>query len=100
MIDMDNTFIGFGGDSSKAYCKRCDHLFVYYWNGCKPETENAMCPKCHKHDNVVSEHNIGISLLVLEHMTDSKLVLHRNVLKNELELLKNIQLKLKIWDGN
>lgn len=63
---MNNTFIGFCVASSKAYCRRCDYLFMYHWNSCDPFSEDYACPKCGCRDKVETMNFIDTKLRILQ----------------------------------
>jgi hypothetical protein len=67
-----DTFIGgVTMASGKAYCEKCNHVFVYHYNGCAGLLKGeGLCPKC-RSENAVREDQVENQISILRSLIRS-----------------------------
>lgn len=57
--------IGYSPVTVKAYCRRCNKIFVYHYNSVNPLRQDGRCPKCKRSDRVVTSDHIDTQIMLL-----------------------------------
>jgi len=65
------TTIGFCDDYAYGYCRVCENIFTYHWNGYNPLSQDKTCPNCGNYDKVVSSNGIENRISLIRDLVHS-----------------------------